>query len=104
MPQMALLSEIHPLATDRFSPLKQARNWYALVSAEELRDGRPLSHGEFLDAMELIHRRCQERSWRLVVSDWTHLDFTGRPFVAAPAFRFQREIKGVRNQKRGIGS
>jgi hypothetical protein len=41
----------------------------------------------FVDAVELIHRRTVEAGQRLVIRDWSHLDFTGVPFVANPAYR-----------------
>ena len=41
----------------------------------------------FADAIELIYRRAADAGQRLVIRDWSHLDFTGVPFVVNPAYR-----------------
>jgi len=85
MENVVLLSEIHPLGTQTFNPLHQAHGWYDLLSNEELdsaRDGRL----NFLEAIELISRRCSERNKILVLRDWSHLDYTGVPFTR-PTYR-----------------
>jgi hypothetical protein len=82
-----LLSEIHPLGTAQFNPLVQAQRWYGLLSSQDLAALRARGRIAFVDAIELIHRRAAEAGQRLVVRDWSHLDFTGVPFVAKPAYR-----------------
>ena len=87
MSGVLLLSEIHPLGTAQFNPLVQAQRWYGLLSSQDLAELRARGRIAFVDAIELIHRRAADASQRLVVRDWNHLDFTGVPFVAKPAYR-----------------
>ncbi|HET6521652.1 MAG TPA: hypothetical protein VFG47_17805 [Geminicoccaceae bacterium] len=87
MDGVLLLSEIHPLATRRFNPLDQAQGWFRLLTdgdVADLRRGRGVS---FPDAIGLIRRRAAERGRALVIRDWSHLDFTGVPFVERPPYR-----------------
>jgi hypothetical protein len=87
MSGVLLLSEIHPLGTAQFNPLVQAQRWYGLLSSQDLVELRARGRIAFGDAIELIHRRAADSGQRLVVRDWSHLDFTGVPFVAKPAYR-----------------
>jgi hypothetical protein len=87
MSGVLLLSEIHPLGTNQFNPLIQAQRWYGLLSSQDLIELKARGRVGFADAIELIRRRAEECSQRLVIRDWSHLDFTGVPFVARPAHR-----------------
>lgn len=87
MSGVLLLSEIHPLGTAQFNPLVQAQRWYGLLSSQDLAQLRARGRVAFVDAIELIHRRAAEAGQRLVIRDWSHLDFTGVPFVTNPAYR-----------------
>jgi Sulfotransferase family len=88
MSGVLLLSEIHPLGTAQFNPLVQAQRWYGLLSSQDLAKLRSRSRIGFVEVIELIHRRVVDAGQRLVIRDWSHLDFTGVPFVANPAYRF----------------
>lgn len=85
MPGVALLSEIHPLGVDRISPLAQARDWYGLLDQRDLDRLGP--NPDFATQIRLIAERAHARNLRLIVRDWTHLDFTGPPLVASPSYR-----------------
>jgi hypothetical protein len=87
MSGVLLLSEIHPLGTAQFNPLVQAQRWYGLLSSRDLAELRARRRIGFVDAIELIHQRALDAGQRLVIRDWSHLDFTGVPFVAEPAYR-----------------
>jgi hypothetical protein len=87
MSGVLLLSEIHPLGTAQFNPLVQAQRWYGLLSSQDLAELRARGRIAFVDAIDLIHRRAADAGQRLVIRDWSHLDFTGVPFVANPAYR-----------------
>ena len=88
MEGVALFSEIPPAAVRRFDPLRQAHEWYGLLTPGDL--ARIRKHGvDFGAAMALIVRRCAERGKIPVVRDWTHIDFTGVPFVATPCYRLR---------------
>jgi hypothetical protein len=87
MAGVVLLSEIHPLGTAQFNPLIQAQRWYGLLSTQDLIELKARGRVAFVDAIELIRRRAEDCSQRLVIRDWSHLDFTGVPFIARPALR-----------------
>jgi hypothetical protein len=89
MSGVLLLSEIHPLGTAQFNPLVQAQRWYGLLSSQDLADLRARRRVGFVEAIELIHQRAVDAGQRLVIRDWSHLDFTGVPFVANPAYRLR---------------
>jgi len=80
----ALLSEIHPAATQLFNPLNQAHGWFQLLTKKDvvtLQQGKTLG---FIETIRLIERRCRQKKRRLLIRDWAHLDFTGLPFVESP--------------------
>ena len=87
MSGVVLLSEIHPLGTNQFNPLVQAQRWYGLLSSQDLYELKTRGRIGFVDAIELIRRRAEDCGQRLLIRDWSHLDFTGVPFVARPAHR-----------------
>jgi hypothetical protein len=88
MSGIVLLSEIHPLGTQHFNPVIQAQRWFGLLSGQDLSDLRARGGRiRFVDAIGLIHQRSTEHGQQLVIRDWSHLDFTGVPFVAKPSFR-----------------
>lgn len=88
MSGVLLLSEIHPLGTAQFNPLVQAQRWYGLLSSQDLAELRARGRIGFVDAIELIYQRAADAGQRLLIRDWSHLDFTGVPFVDKPSFRF----------------
>jgi len=85
MQRVVLLSEIHPLGTQIFNPVHQAHAWYDLLNKEDLDSARS-GRLTFLEAIELISRRCSEQNRILVLRDWSHLDYTGVPFTQ-PSYR-----------------
>jgi len=85
MPKVALLSEIHPLGMDRISPLHQAKNWYGLVDEREI--GQWSANPDFVTAVRLITQRASAKGLRLVIRDWSHIDFHEGPLTRTPSFR-----------------
>lgn len=85
MEGVVLLSEIHPLGVQYFSPLKQAKDWYGLLTQSEVDALQQPGAARFSEAIALIERRCRERGLALIVRDWAHLDYTGHPFTT-PTF------------------
>jgi predicted O-linked N-acetylglucosamine transferase (SPINDLY family) len=82
-----LLSEIHPAAMAMFNPLEQAHKWFDLLTPGDMERLRDKGNPGFLGAIALIHERCAERGKNLVIRDWSHLDFTGLPFLEHPSYR-----------------
>jgi hypothetical protein len=81
MEGVVLLSEIHPLGMQYFSPIKQAAEWYGLLTQSEVDALQQPDAMHFSEAIKLIERRCHERGQTLIVRDWAHLDYTGHPFT-----------------------
>jgi hypothetical protein len=81
MEGVVLLSEIHPLGMQYFSPLKQAKDWYGLLTQPEVDALQQPDATNFSEAIALIERRCRVRGLALIVRDWAHLDYTGQPFT-----------------------
>ena len=78
-----LLSEVHPRSA-HFNPLVQANQWFGLISDEELemfKQTRAINYGL---AINLIRERCEERGLKLVIRDWTHIDFMPGPYPLKP--------------------
>lgn len=89
MPGHVLLSEIHPRLA-YFDPLVQAHEWFGLLDAGELASLRSDTRTGYLDAIILIHERCTERNLKLVIRDWTHIDFTPGAYPVHPALRLSQ--------------
>lgn len=85
MPGVALLSEIHPLGLEKISALDQAMGWFGLVDAQEIERLGP--RPDFAALIRLIEERASARGLRLVIRDWSHLDFAGAPLVETPSLR-----------------
>ncbi len=87
MQGVVLLSEIHPLATRLFHPLKQAHEWHGLFSPKDIETLKTRGIIPFEEVIRLVHERAEARGERLVVRDWSHLDFVGVPFRKEPTGR-----------------
>lgn len=91
MQGVCLLSEIHPDGTThpkakryRLSPLKQAAEWHGLIAPQDLKIFR--NHPpSFQQIMWLIEERATARGLKLLVRDWSHMDWIGKPFYQ-PAY------------------
>lgn len=81
-----LLSEIHPLAWQNFSPVMQAHTWFGLFTPADIvrLEQQPTT---LSDAIELIELRSRDRGDSLVLRDWNHLDYTGYPFISSPGYQ-----------------
>ena len=80
-----MLSEIHPLGTRMFNPVKQAQEWFQLFSEKEFIDkfSQPIP---FAAAIGLINDRVEQKGKKLILRDWTHLDYTAVPFLEQPSY------------------
>lgn len=105
MSGVAVLSEVNPAVTAlsagafarqdqpaletlwTFDPIRQAHQWYQLITPADFDRLRKLRGPiPFEEAVTLIHRRAAERGLRLLVRDWSHLDFLGSPFLEQPTY------------------
>jgi hypothetical protein len=80
MDGVVLLSEAHPNGLKWIDPVHQALEWFGLINdieADQLRrEDKP-----FETLVALCAARCEATGRTLVVRDWTHLDYTGVPFL-----------------------
>ena len=86
MPGNLLLSEINPRCT-YFHPLKQAHDWFHLITDEELNRFVRQQRLSYLDCIKLIDERSREQGKNLIIRDWTHVDFTPGPYPVNPVYR-----------------
>lgn len=86
MDRVCLLSEIHPAgatsiepARYRISPFAQAMRWHGLFGEADVKrlKQRPPT---FQQLMFMIEQRATAKGLKLVVRDWSHLDWVGLPF------------------------
>ena len=99
MADVVLLSEVHPRhcdvapetrsATASLNPLRQAGEWYGLCTAEER---ERLAGADFTDVIAWLRTRCIETGKRLIVRDWSHLDFFATPFLESPTHRMTTAV------------
>jgi hypothetical protein len=87
MDGVALLSEVHAGATGFVNPLAQAQAWFAPFDAAAWAALARRGAIPFPDAIETIELALRRQGRRLVLREWSHLDFTGVPLVADPPLR-----------------
>lgn len=77
-----LLSEVHPfVASGQFNPITQAQKWFGIDTAAKLQ-ALQLARGiSWTEGIALIYGWVAERGETLVIRDWSHLDYTGVPWV-----------------------
>ncbi|MFC1513042.1 tetratricopeptide repeat protein [Thermodesulfobacteriota bacterium] len=83
MKDVIMLSEIHPLGRKWFNPLNQASKWFNLFTPQEHQEIQQAELA-FAEVISLIAERCAQHQKHLVIRDWTHLDYTGVPFLPKP--------------------
>ena len=103
MSGIVVLSRIHPFGLQINNPLEQADRWFGLISDED-RD-RLMSQQDwpYQDILELISDRATAAGKRLVVGDWSNVDFVGGVpldqlagvFVHAGVLELKFEVKAA---------
>jgi hypothetical protein len=86
MDEVILLSEIHPLGIKKFNPVDQAVQWFQLFSEQEMKNIFTESL-TFNEIIRLINERSEQLGKKLVLRDWSHLDFTAVPFLPKASYR-----------------
>jgi hypothetical protein len=87
MEGVELLSELHPHAWKLFNPIKQAQEWFGLLTQNDIAELQKQNNVSYTQVIELIEQRCRARGATLVLRDWAHLDYTGYPFITTPGYR-----------------
>src|SRR3989344_5959676 len=89
IPGNILLSEVHP-GYSFYHPLIQARDWFDLITEDELIELKSIQGISYLDSIKLISDRCREKGLNLIIRDWTHIDFITSPYPARPTYRMSQ--------------
>jgi len=84
MSEVVLLSEIHPRGVF-FSPSRQAASWFGLMTPEEVERLDGPDH--FPMAIAFLCERAGAQGRKLILREWSHLDFYGLPFIDEPLWR-----------------
>lgn len=87
MKGVTLLSEVHPANIVVTQPVRQAKDWHGLITDAEITRWKRAGPPNMLQFLALCEQRAKARGGRLVVRDWTHLDYIGVPY-ARPAMGF----------------
>jgi hypothetical protein len=79
MEGVVMLSEVHPANRSVTNPMMQAHDWFGLVTKKDISrfKVRPPSMLQFI---ALCETRASGLSKRLVLRDWSHLDYVGVPY------------------------
>ncbi len=83
MQSHALLSEIHPYAQHAlsFNALRQAQAWHGLL--EDLNWQKT----KFVDAITHLEQALKKANQKLILRDWSHVDYLGPPVTNTPENR-----------------
>lgn len=84
-----MLSEIHP-RWSYYDPFSQAHDWFGLITAQEGQAFLAQFGYDYIKAIQFLNARCVERGQRLIIRDWTHVDFFSGPFPAKPIYRLSQ--------------
>lgn len=88
MQDIAMLSEIHPLTfAEPFNPLTQAIKYHNLLSDKDIEALKARGTINWEQAIRLIARRAKGQNKHLLIRDWSHLDFTGTPWIDNPSYQ-----------------
>lgn len=84
---VTMLSEVHPANLVVTQPIRQAKEWFGLVTDAEITRWKRTRPPTLLQLVALCEPRARAKGSRLVLRDWTHLDYIGVPY-ARPTMGF----------------
>ena len=81
MKNVVLLSEIHPDQVNNMDAVRQAYHWFNVFLPEDepFFIDHELGNVSFVEGFKKIQQRCEEQNKILIIRDWNHIDFLGRP-------------------------
>lgn len=93
---VTMLSEVHPGNLTVTQPMRQAREWFGLITDADMARWKRTRPPTMLQFIALCEQRARARGSRLVIRDWTHLDYVGVPFVRPRmGFGFAASLQGA---------
>lgn len=96
MSGVVMLSEVHPANIEVTQPIRQAKDWFGLVGDYEITRWKRAGPPTMLQFVAMCEQRARARTQRLVLRDWTHLDYIGTPYtVPAMGFALRDSLAGA---------
>lgn len=93
---VTMLSEVHPANLVVTQPARQAREWFGLITDAEITRWKRQGPPTMLQFIAICEQRAKSRGSRLVIRDWTHLDYIGVPYVRPRmGFGFAESLGGA---------
>jgi hypothetical protein len=89
-PEIAVLHSLARTGGTLVSKCLACMEWFGLLTESELRAFFAPKDKSYLDAIKFIHERCAERGKKLIIRDWTHVDFTPGPYPVKPSLRLSQ--------------
>lgn len=80
MDDVVLLSEVHPANLAVTNPMRQAAEWFGLISASQLSAWKMRKGPSFEQFIWACHDGAAGQKKTLVIRDWTHMDYHAFPF------------------------
>ncbi|MDH5300721.1 MAG: hypothetical protein OEW58_05095, partial [Gammaproteobacteria bacterium] len=87
IPGNFLLSEINP-SFSVANPAEQAQSWFDIFSKNEFEE--LLKETNYENIITEIRNRVSKNGGKLIIRDWTHIDFTGIPFTT-PSYQLKQK-------------
>ncbi len=81
MDGVVLLSEVHPGNLAVTNPLMQAVDWFGLIDLKQAARWKRVRKPTMLQFVGMCEAKASARGEALVLRDWSHLDYYGKPFV-----------------------
>jgi hypothetical protein len=75
MKDIVLLSRVHPSGANGVNPLQQAREWFELISDDDLERLRKQEDWPYNEIIQMILERAERAGKKLIVTDWSNPDF-----------------------------
>ncbi len=86
-----ILSEINPRFS-WFNPLVQAWEWYGLFTDQEMMQLKSNRGLRYIDAIMAISEKCRGKGLKLIIRDWTHIDFTPGDYPVEPIYQLAQDV------------
>ena len=75
MKDIVLLSRVHPSGANGVNPLQQAREWFELISDDDLERLRKQEDWPYNEIIQMILERAERAGKKLIITDWSNPDF-----------------------------
>jgi len=80
MDHVTMISEFHPSDLNTTQPMKQAHEWFGLIDNKDIQRWKVRRPTAF-QFVSICETRASSRGDKLLLRDWSHLDYIGVPFT-----------------------